>query len=512
MKNYEYDFDKETDKDFLREAGKMLLKRVVHLQLEVNQLSLAKKLDEEIKAKLTGELLVLRKKFFDSKQEALNKNKKNKKKHKKKKSNLLHNKNENKDEVEDSNPSEINLESEEITYDIEDSHCPECPHTPLEELKDLFQESTEIDVVTSYFILKRHKRKKYKCPHCLKMLTAKGPEKIVDGGKFSAQMACKVICDKFQYHLPLERQRSIMKDAGLNVSVKTLYCLTDYVYQLLLSLGPAHIQDLFSGFYVSMDESPLAFFNPQKSKGYAWTLSNQIGAYYQFEATRSGEVAKEMLKGFKGIVMTDGYGGYGHLDNKDGIIHAYCWSHLRRYFFEALLENEKAGEVVELVDQFYKIEHEAKDYAELKELRSTKSQEFYDKIVNWMSENEGRHLKTSLTGKAINYFYNQQKGLAKFLTNEKIPMDNNGAERRQRCPVLGGKNYLAFRSINGADVAMFFYSIIESCKTNGLNPNAYLLEMTLRAIKKENLETPYRYACRVKNEIQKSVTASLGET
>jgi len=58
MKNTQYDFDKETNKDFLREAGKMLQEEVIQLRIEVAQLRLQQIQDEEIKTKLTGELLV----------------------------------------------------------------------------------------------------------------------------------------------------------------------------------------------------------------------------------------------------------------------------------------------------------------------------------------------------------------------------------------------------------------------------------------------------------------------
>ncbi|MBI2519584.1 MAG: IS66 family transposase [Bdellovibrio sp.] len=509
MKNLRYDFDKETDKDFLKEAGKMLQERVIHLELENLQLKLEKTQDEEIKTKLTGELLVLRRRVFDSKQEKKEKLKDLKKEKRKNKANLLHNQNENKKDLEGSNTGEIELSVEEIEHDLSHSQCPHCSNTELNELKGLFEESTEYDVNATYYLLKRHKRKKYKCNHCQKIITAKGPEKLKAGAQFSVQMAVQIACDKFQYHLPLERQRIKMKNAGLEVSVKTLFSLTGHLYQLLLPLEELNKQDIFTGEYACMDESPLNFFNPQKSRGYAWTVSNHIGAYYQFEPTRSGDVAKEMIRGFQGIVVTDGYGSYGFLGDQEGILHAYCWSHVRRYFFDAMGEDKRAGAVVDLIDRLYEIEHQAASYEDLKYLREKYSQAIYNDIEAWVNENEAHYLDSTLTGKAINYFYNQKDGLVHFLTNEKVPLDNNMAERRQRCPVMGKRNYLAFRSIDGADIGMFFYSIIESCKTNGLEPSAYLQEMALRSIRKEELETPYRYASRLKEEIGRKLIEQL---
>lgn len=506
MKNIEYDFDRETDKDFLREAGKSLQREVVMLRLEVFQLKNSKALDEEIKQKLTGELLVLRKKVFDSKQEKKEKLKKMKKDKKKKKINLLHNQNENKKNIEE-NPS-IELESQEIEYSVEFDNCPDCDGD-LVDLKGLFEESSEYDVNTTYYLLKRHKKKKSKCKSCNKIVTAKGPQKLKNGGQYSLQLAIDIVCDKFQHHIPLERQRKKMRNAGLNVSVKTLFSLTSHLYNHLIALEKLNKKDIFLGAYCCMDESPIIFYNPNKSKGYAWTVSNSKGAHYQFEPGRGGDVAKELIDGFEGVVITDGYGSYGFLGDKKNVIHAYCWAHLRRYFFDAMVENEKAGEVVDLVDSLYEIEHLASSYEELKTLRRTRSEKVYKNIVAWMDENEAHYLGSTLTGKAIKYFYNQQNGLEKFLSNEFAPLDNNMAERRQRCPVMGRKNYQAFRSVDGADIGMFFYSIIESCKTNGLNPSSYLLEMAIRSYNKKELDSPYQYAKKLKNEITEDLNHEI---
>ncbi len=510
--NDRYDFDKETDKDFLRAAGKMLQGKVINLEIENFQLKLQQSLDEEIKSKLVGELLVLRRRVFESKQEKKKKLKELKKEKKKKKINLLHNQNDNKKDLEVLNNKELDLEVKEVEHVLGSTKCPFCNEDHgLGEMKNLFEESTEFDVNCTYYILKRHKRKKYKCSKCKKIITAPGGVKLTPGSNFSVQMATKIACDKYQYHLPLERQREQMKLAGVNVSVKTLFSLTEHLYNLLFSLNEMNRQDVHTGKYVCIDESPVPFYNESKSSGYVWTMSNNIAAYYQFEPTRSQDVAREMLIGFKGVVVTDGYESSHFLKDNLDQTHVYCWGHTRRYFFDAILEDKDVGIVVDLIDELYEVEHLAESFPDLKHLRATKSSKIFANIESWVNENEGHYLKSTLTGKAINYFYNQKDGLTRFLTNEYIPLDNNAAERRQRCPVMGRKNYQAFRSINGADVGMFFYSMIETCKTNGIDPYAYLLEMALRKLKGEELETPYQYACRLKKKISEKLTRQILE-
>lgn len=124
-----------------------------------------------------------------------------------------------------------------------------------------------------------------------------------------------------------------------------------------------------------------------------------------------------MLRGFKGIVVTDAYESVRFLEDNDEQIHVYCWSHMRRYFFDAMGEDADAGTVVDYIDELYEIEHQAESFEDLEYLRKTKSSKVYADIESWMDENEGHYLKSTLTGKAINYFYNQKEGLERFLTN-----------------------------------------------------------------------------------------------
>ncbi|PIR36895.1 MAG: hypothetical protein COV37_01030, partial [Bdellovibrio sp. CG11_big_fil_rev_8_21_14_0_20_39_38] len=221
-------------------------------------------------------------------------------------------------------------------------------------MKNCFEESSEIDVNERKYIHRRHQRQKYSCKDCHNVVTAPGGVKLTPGGEYSIQMATQIVGDKFEDHIPLERQRKQMYRVGLNVEVKTLFGLTEHLYRRISSLNELIRQDILSEKWVNIDESPIDFYNPNKSKGYIWSMSNPRGAYYQFEPTRSGAVAQEMLRGYEnGCVVTDGFSGYNFLKNQETIKHAFCWAHVRRKFFEAMNHDPKAEAVVDLIDQLY---------------------------------------------------------------------------------------------------------------------------------------------------------------
>jgi hypothetical protein len=166
--------------------------------------------------------------------------------------------------------------------------------------------------------------------------------------------------------------------------------------------------------------------------------------------------------------------------------------------------------IVKLIDDLFDIEHEADTFENLKILRNDKSKKKIAEIEEAIDALEGKHLTSSLLGKAINYFNCRRARLKLFLENEYIPLSNNSAERAQRDPVMGRKNFTFFRSINGADIAMLFYTIFVSCKRIGVNGKTYLLVQALQAIRGKELETPFQYALRLRNKVEADLMMEMG--
>lgn len=506
-----YDPSKENDKDVLREQRNFLLEQVKELRLKYEQKCIEQKIADKLNIKLSEELLNIRERVFNSKQEKRSSNKKQKKR---KKGKLPHNKDTNRKQDHE----DIELDEKVLSYKIEDENiCPSCGGDKLHKMNNCFEESSEIKVIERKYIIKRHQRQKYSCKCCHNIITADGGVKLTPGGEYSIQMATQVACDKYEDHLPLERQRKQMHRAGIRTSVGTLFGLTEHLYNRLFDLNELIRRDVLSEKWVHVDESPINFYNPKKSKGYVWSMSNARGAYYQFEPTRSGKVAQEMLSGYKeGNVVTDGFSGYNFLhdeENKDfaSVGHAYCWAHVRRKFFEAMKHDDKAEVIVDFIDELYEVEHMADEVYELLDLRHDNSKAIVEKIDTWIVSMDGKFLNESSMGKAISYYLAREKGLKLFLTNQFVPIDNNMAERRQRCPVMGRKNFLHFKSINGADVGTFFYSVIESCKSNGLDARAYINVMAHRSAKGERLESPYHYAKNLNEKVLSQLSEELVE-
>ena len=260
--------------------------------------------------------------------------------------------------------------------------CPCCGNTDLSLIKDQFEESAEHDLQAKTIIRKKHKRQKYRCKSCDKIVTAKGGAKVRPKSKYSIGFSVGVAIDKYSYHLPLERISRQFQEQGLKIDTKTLFSQTEAVYLNLAPILDKMKEEILGYGYVHVDETRGKILS-NSTNGFIWSMCNKYGAYFQFETTRSGAVAEEMLGNFTGTIINDGFSGYNRFRSGRKIKVANCWSHARRKFFDCLSNYPKAEDVIDLIDKLFEIEHKSKgSFKRLANHRKTKSKKL---SMNYMS-------------------------------------------------------------------------------------------------------------------------------
>lgn len=377
-----------------------------------------------------------------------------------------------------------------------------------EVMKGFFEESQEIAIIERKYIKRKIKRQKYRCTRQglgkEVIITAPGPKKLIPGSSYSIEFAVAVVSDKYISHIPLERQCRQMESLGLKgMAPKTLYNLCHFV-GLHLEEVAAKIREeiLISKLCVHADETPWPINTSKEDDGYMWSISNQAGTYYRFESTRSGDVAKELLKNYRGSVLTDGYRGYNKLKAIEGVVLGYCWAHVRRKFFEITPNYPtECGEILDLIDKLFEIERKAKNFDELKRLRKEYSEPLIGEISLWLISHERQSRPESGLKKAIDYTLKLWPGLKLFLDDVMVPLTNNDVERAMRHAVMGRKNFYGSRSINGADLAATLYTIIQSCKKVEIDPRTYIAMAVNENADGEVPPTPLEYARKTRADV-----------
>jgi transposase len=110
-------------------------------------------------------------------------------------------------------------------------------------------------------------------------------------------------------------------------------------------------------------------------------------------------------------------------------------------------------------------------------LRRTESAEVLALLKTWLWSQAS--LETLSIGNAAAYVVANWDRLTRFVTDARIPLDNNAIERGIRGPVVGRKNHFGSRSRRGTEVASLFYSLLETAKLHGIHPAHYLREAAL---------------------------------
>jgi transposase len=214
-------------------------------------------------------------------------------------------------------------------------------------------------------------------------------------------------------------------------------------------------------------------------------LPKQQSVLFEYDPSRAREVPLRLLDGFThGYLQTDGYAGYNEVCKQNNLIHVGCWDHARRKFREAKDGQPKdmkgkvtrADMALSLINKLYVIERQIKSLTvtEIYQARQQKSVPILNELNKWLAQQRPRVDKGGLTGKAMTYLHNQWEKLIVYSTDGQLRLSNILAENAIRPFAVGRRAWLFADTPAGADASAIHYSLIETAKTHGLEPYAYL--------------------------------------
>jgi len=402
-----------------------------------------------------------------------------------------------------------------IVHDIPegDRKCGHCQG----ELEMAGEESSEqVEIMPMLLYLAVHIRHKYCCRRCETIQMSPKDAAPIPKAMAGSSLLTETLLDKYQYHIPVYRQSKILKSLGADIPDNTI---GSWIMQLGEALGPIH-EALFAWvlaqLYLQVDETPVKMLDPDK-KGYIWTYyapgmpggagegSGHRGAVvFEMSETRSGSVAQERLKDFKGLLQTDGYGGYDKLRKRDrgknlqmiqgnlqhskdekkkGILVGFgCLTHARRKFDAVLkITNNKEGmaaEAIERLKPLYALEARMREMSYNGKIRKRLRQKIAWPLLKdfqkWLKATAPKVPPKSKLGEAIEYTLKQWPYLIMYLRHGTAEIDTNWVENLIRLIALGKKNWLFVGHKDSGMIHALFYSLIQTCILNELNPRVYL--------------------------------------
>jgi transposase len=200
---------------------------------------------------------------------------------------------------------------------------------------------------------------------------------------------------------------------------------------------------------------------------------------FNYSARHDMEAVDELLAGFTGKLVADALVVYHHL-YETGVVECGCWAHARRYFFKALASDAaRANHALDIIRKLFSLERQWATAPPVDRLsrRKSEAKPLVDDFFAWCDDEALKVLDETPISKAIQYARNQRKALEQFLTDGRLPIDNNISERALRREAVGRKNWLFVGSDDGGSVNATFVSLLASCQMHGIEPYAYLRDL-----------------------------------
>jgi transposase len=329
------------------------------------------------------------------------------------------------------------------------------------------------------------------------IVCAAPPAAVLDRSFADVSLFAGLLMDKFLYHLPLYRQHQRMAACGVKIGRGTLTNWVHRCAELLTPIYRAQLASILESAVLAMDETSVKAGRKkdrppgkgQMATGQLWPVyGDKDEVCFHFAPTRAHAVVPDLLAGFRGTLVSDGYGAYDKFAAKSATVrHAACWVHARRGFDKALATDKvAASEALDRIGQLYDVERELGRGISAPEKvlaqRALCSKPVAEDFFEWLRSLQAERalLPTSPLAKAVAYALERESALKVFLEDPAVPLDTNHLERQIRPVAIGRKNWLFCWTEIGAQYAGVIQSLLSTCRLQGVDPYTYLVDVLQR--------------------------------
>jgi transposase len=379
-------------------------------------------------------------------------------------------------------------------------------------LSKLGEDITEtLEVIPRQWKVIQHVREKFACRDCEKISQAPSPFHVIPRGWAGPSLLAMIAFEKFGQHQPLNRQAERYAKEGVPLSLSTLADQVGAVCTVMQPVFERIEAHVLAAERLHADDTTVPVLAKGKTDvGRCWTYVRDDrpfggpappAAVFYYSRDRRGEHPRGHLARWSGVLQADAYGGYDGLyqggRSPGGISQALCWAHGRRKVFEladiAQAAQRKARgktavvspialEAVRRIDALFDIERaiNGKPSAERLTVRQAQSAPLVAELEAWMREQRAKLSRHDPVAKALDYMLTRWPAFTGFLSDGRICLTNNAAERALRGIALGRKAWLFCGSDRGGERAARMYSLIVTAKLNDVDPQAWLADVLAR--------------------------------
>jgi transposase len=374
--------------------------------------------------------------------------------------------------------------------------CPCCGGTNLSKLGEDVTET--LDVVPRQWFVTEHVREKFSCRSCETITQPPAPFHVIARGFAGPSLLAMILVEKYANHQPLNRQSEQYARESIELSVSTMADHVGACTAVLMPLYELIKAHVFAATRIHGDDTTVPVLAKVKTRTGRFGGRDPPAAVFFYSPDRRGEHPERHLAGYSGILQADAYAGFNTVykaERKGGAItEAACWAHARRKFFEladiASKARSKTSAVISPIafaavqkfDAIFMLERTINGSSPEQRLAARRKDiaPLVNDLIDWMRPERAKLSRHNDVAKAMDYMLKRIEAFTRFLTDGRICLSNNAAERALRGIALGRKSWLFAGSDRGGERAAVMFTLIQSCKLNNVDPQAWLADVLAR--------------------------------
>ena len=390
-------------------------------------------------------------------------------------------------------PLDPNLPREVVRHELPEAER-FCTHDGHGLVEIGVETSEQLDVIPEQVRVIQHQRVKYACPCCdLGIKVTPAPPRIIPRGLLTESALAWVATGKYQFGMPLYRQAGLLRRFGGDISSNTLAASMVRVGLATQPVINLMRDALLDAELIYGDETTFQVLKEKErkpqTKSYLWAQMTGSGVpirCFTYTPGRGAKLADKLFAGIRqgAVLMTDGYEPYNSISEQYQLVHLGCWAHARRYFVKAEDNVPKAARsadllatrFIKLIGKLFAAEARSETWTagRRQRLRRRYSARALEAIEKLMLGQMPGVVPNSLLGKALTYLHGQWPKLIRYVENGNWPISNNPCENSIRPFCLGRRGWLFADTVDGANASANLYTLVETCKANGIDPYCYL--------------------------------------
>ena len=365
----------------------------------------------------------------------------------------------------------------------------------------LYMESYRIKYIPGRFVKYIYRMPRYSYND--KIYRAKAPAAAIFNSNYDGTSLALLVLLRYVYNMPVERIYRMFADMGMYMPKATAHGLLGRVAGIYENFYKAIHDEVFRNSNISVDETYHRILvesqnGKNSKKGYFWVVigvkSRLVYVIYEDGSRSENVILKEFdpIRDRKIVLQSDAFSAYKKLESElfQNITRLSCTQHVKRKFIDCGDGDKNASAIRKLLSELYHKEHEheiGKDGWTADDNLKWRRQ-YAPTILGKIRKELDRLLKIpeselppkSDLYKAVHYLDKEFNAISNIFTMGDSFLDNNLVERYNRYFSMSRRSSLFFGSHHGAERAAVLYSIVLSCKMNGINVYNYIADTLQR--------------------------------